>query len=313
MRPREGRPAVDPGGRDLVQGLPGLRVSSLGDRRSLTGHHLAGPPALSPLPFARSPHPRHPFAGKGSFPAPAAPLPSFQRGYLLQKQGKGRGPGREATCRREGRSPRLGGWAAAAVSSRSPAHSAAITVRRGRLPGRPPPPPQGHGGAKSKAPPLTCSRGSLADKAAAARRDEIKAGGRAGGWLGEAVVLRVSGLCPTHALRSAFSASCAHTPAGCNGPVQVTASTGSHPSRIAKPLQSIDKVIDRPAYLSMRRSQFPQLKGVQYANLKTIVVQITLEGGSLFVLFVFGFVFLRQCLARRLLKAWLLQPGLALN
>lgn len=281
MRPREGRPAVDPRGPGSGPGVAWLKGQQTEESRSLAGHHLAGPPALSPLPSARSPHPRHPFAGKGSFPAPAAPLPSFQRGYLLQKQGEGRGPGREATRRREGRSPRLGGWAAAAVSSRSPAHSAAITVRRGRLPGRPPPPPQGHGGAPSKAPPLTCSRGSLADKAAAARRDEVRGGGLAGGWLGEAVVLRGSGLCPTHALRSALSASCTHTPAGCNGPVRVTASAGSHPSRIAKPWQSIDKVIDHQVHLSVRQSQFSELKGAQCPNLESIVIQTTLEGVSL--------------------------------
>lgn len=122
----------------------------------------------------------------------------------MQKQGEGRGPGREATRRREGRSPRLGGWAAAAVSSRSPAHSAAITVRRGRLPGRPPPPPQGHGGARSKAPPLTCSRGSLADQVGAAGPDWVRGGGLAGRGLGEPGVLQGSGLCPTHALRSAL-------------------------------------------------------------------------------------------------------------
>lgn len=220
MRPREGRPAMGRGGPGSGSGSAWLKGQQSGEPRSLTGHHLAGPPALSPLPSARSPHPRHPFAGKGSFPAPAARLPSFQRVYLLQKQGEGRSPGREATRRREGRSPRLRGWAAAAVSSRSPAHSAAITVRRGRLPGRPPPPPRGHGGARSKAPPLTCSRRSLAHKAAAARREEVKGGGRAGDGLREAVVLRGSGLCPTHALRSALSASCTHTPAGCNGPVQ---------------------------------------------------------------------------------------------
>lgn len=261
MRPREGRPVADRGG--LGSGL-GLRVRSLGSRGHSQDTIL---PGLQPGPLRQvapnsvpPPHPRHPFAGKGSFPAPTARLPSFQQGYLLRKQGEGRGPGREATRRREGRSPRLRGWAAAAVSSRSPAHSAAITVRRGRLPGRPPPPPGGHGGARSKAPPLTCSRGSRTDQAAAAGRDGVRGGGRAGGGLGEPGVLQGSGLCPTHALRSALSAPCTHTPAGCNGPVQVTASVGRHASRIAKPLQSIVKVMHHPAHLSMRQSQFPEFK-----------------------------------------------------
>lgn len=79
MRPREGRPAMGRGGPGSGPGSAWLKGQQSGEPRSLTGHHLAGPPALSPLPSARSPHPRHPFAGKGSFPASAAQLPAFNR------------------------------------------------------------------------------------------------------------------------------------------------------------------------------------------------------------------------------------------
>lgn len=83
MRPSEGRPVADRGG--LGSGL-GLRVRSLGSRGHSQDTIL---PGLQPGPLRQvapnsvpPPHPRHPFAGKGSFPAPTARLPSFQQGYL---------------------------------------------------------------------------------------------------------------------------------------------------------------------------------------------------------------------------------------
>lgn len=55
MRPREGRPAADRGGPGSGPGVAWLKGQQSGEPRSLTGHHLAGPPAPSPLPSARSP------------------------------------------------------------------------------------------------------------------------------------------------------------------------------------------------------------------------------------------------------------------
>lgn len=127
MGPREGRPGPDWGG---------PKSSPVGDRAEGPALRRAGathrtPPAQAvplhprPLPLlARNsfppPRARHPVTGKGSFPAAAARLPDPRRGYLLQKRDGDRGQGEgEAARRSEGRSPRRGRWAAAAVSSRS--------------------------------------------------------------------------------------------------------------------------------------------------------------------------------------------------
>lgn len=122
--------------RDPVQGVAGLRGQRSGKPETLTRHHLprppASPPPLPPLLAPNSfppPHPRHPSAGKGSFPASAAGSRTLSGVTFCRSGTSGRGEGRQPEgMKDEAPARRVGGGGG--CHSRSPAHSAAITVPR---------------------------------------------------------------------------------------------------------------------------------------------------------------------------------------
>lgn len=214
MRPREGRPAVDPRGPGSGPGLAWLKGQQSGEPRSLTGHHLAAPPPLSPLPSSRSP--LTPFLR----PIPATHSPG--REVSLRPQ-----PGSPAFsgvtfCRSRARTGARGGRQPAGVKDEAPGSEGGrrrLSARVPRLTALPllcaeATSPAGHRHRPRATGVLGARRRHSPAPEGAVQTRLLPQGGTGSGeedgrvaGSGSQLSSKAPGLCPTHTLRSPLSAS----------------------------------------------------------------------------------------------------------